>query len=82
MWAVRDASRFARPMYMIEICLKCKHFIQNSEHMHEVLNSYKTSKHRRTEAAEVQGITHLQDEEAEMQGITRSQDRSIRSAKM
>ena len=27
MWAVRDASRLARPMDMIKIRLKCKHFI-------------------------------------------------------
>ena len=40
MWAVRDASRLARPMNMIKIRLKCKHFIQNSDHVHGVLNSY------------------------------------------
>ena len=40
MWAVRDASRLARPMDMIGIRLKCKHFIRNSDHVHGVLNSY------------------------------------------
>jgi len=43
MWAVRDASRLARPMNMIKIRLKCKHFIQKSDHVHGVLNSYKCS---------------------------------------
>ena len=41
MWAVKDASRLARPMDMIEIRLKCKHFIRFSDHVHGVLNSYK-----------------------------------------
>ena len=40
MGAVRDASRLARPMNTIGIRLKCKHFIQNSDHVHGVLNSY------------------------------------------
>ena len=40
MRAVRDASRLARPMDMIEIRLKCKHFIRNFDHVHGVLNSY------------------------------------------
>jgi len=40
MWAVRDASRLARPMNVNEICLKCKHFIRNFIHVHGVLNSY------------------------------------------
>ena len=44
MWAVRDASRLARPMDMIGIRLKCKHFIRNSDHVHGVLNSYKLKK--------------------------------------
>ena len=47
MWAVRDTSRLARPMYMIEIRLKCKHFILNFDHSHGALNSYKLTENSR-----------------------------------
>ena len=50
MWAVGDASRLARPMDMIEIRLKCKHFIRFSDHVHGLLNSCRISKDWRCSA--------------------------------